>query len=99
MPSANCAIDVCDGDTSSGYRVRGGFAVCAVWEGGDVVEARYWIGSDSPDTETWTGELSWVDGRERSLKIGDLGAVAYSEGMRMASAIWAGRVVEKDDAA
>ncbi|HVK72645.1 MAG TPA: DUF4132 domain-containing protein [Kofleriaceae bacterium] len=84
---------------SQGYRVRGGFAVCAVWEGGDVVEARYWIGSDSPDTETWTGELSWVDGRERSLKIGDLGAVAYSEGMRMASAIWAGRVVEKDDAA
>lgn len=84
---------------SQGYRVRGGFAVCAVWEGGDVIEARYWIGSDSPETETWTGDLSWVDGRERTMKIGDLGSVAYSEGMRMASAIWAGRVVEKETAA
>jgi hypothetical protein len=81
-----------------GYRVRGGFAVCAVWEGGHVTEARYWIGSDSPDSETFTGHLSWVDGREHAVKIADVGPVAYSEGVRMASAIYAARVVEKEAA-
>jgi hypothetical protein len=80
---------------AQGYRVRGGFATCAVWQGGDVVEARYWIGADAPDVEAYTGDLSWVDGRERTLKLGDVGPVAFSEGMRMASAIWAGRVVDK----
>ncbi len=37
-----------------GYRTSGGFAVCRVWEGGSVVEARYWIGADYPEGETWT---------------------------------------------
>src|SRR5689334_13097125 len=54
---------------SLGYRVRGGYAACAVWEGGAVTEARYWIGADSPDSETYTGDLSWVDGRERLIKV------------------------------
>ena len=83
---------------SQGYRVRGGFAVCGVWEAADVIEARYWIGADNPESETWTGELSWVDSRERVMPLAELGPVAYSEGMRMASAIWAGRVVEKEAA-
>ena len=81
---------------SLGYRVRGGFAVCPVWEGGQVVEARYWIGSDDPMSETWTGELLWVDAREHALSAASVGPVAWSEGMRMASAIYAGRVVEKE---
>ncbi len=83
---------------SLGYRVRGGFACCSVWEGSDVVEARYWIGADSPDVETWTGDLTWVDSREQGRPLEQIGPVAYSEGMRMASAIWAGRVVVKEDA-
>lgn len=81
-----------------GYRVRGGFATCAVWERGAVSEARYWIGADSPDGETYTGDLTWVDGREHALKIAEVGPVAFSEGVRMASAIYAARVVEKEAA-
>ena len=81
-----------------GYRVRGGFAVCAVWEAGVVTEARYWIGADDPMAEAYTGGLSWVDAREQSIPLGTVGPVAWSEGMRMASAIYAARVVEKEEA-
>ena len=84
---------------SLGYKVRGGFATCKVWDAGAVSEARYWIGSDSPEAETYTGQLLWVDGRERNLRLADVGPVAFSEGMRMASAIYAARVIEKADAA
>ena len=77
-----------------GYRTRGGFALCPVWEAGRVVEARFWIGSEYPESETYTGELIFVDAKERTLKICELGPVAFSEGMRMAAAIYARRVVE-----
>lgn len=80
-----------------GYRVRGGWATCPVWENGHMVEARYWIGSDSPESEAYTGELSWVDAKGRSLKIAEIGPVAFSEGNRMASLIHAGRAIPKDD--
>lgn len=82
---------------SLGFKVRGGFATCKVWDGSGVTEARYWIGSDSPESETYTGQLSWVDAREKSLAIKDVGPVAFSEGMRMASSIYAARVVEKPE--
>jgi len=82
-----------------GYKVRGGFATCQVWDGGAVSEARFWIGADSPDSETYTGQLSWVDGKERGLKLAEVGPVAFSEGMRMAAAIYAARVVEKQEEA
>jgi len=82
---------------SLGFKVRGGFATCKVWDGGGVAEARYWIGADSPDSETYTGQLSWVDARERGLKLAEVGPVAFSEGMRMASSIYAARVVEKTE--
>ncbi|MDB4960728.1 MAG: hypothetical protein JWP01_727 [Myxococcales bacterium] len=78
-----------------GFKVSGGFATCKVWDGGGVSEARFWIGADSPEAETLTGELSWVDDRERGLKLSEVGPVAFSEGMRMASSIYAARVVEK----
>jgi len=80
-----------------GFKVRGGFATTKVWDGGGVIEARYWIGSDSPDAETRTGSLLWVDDRERGLPIAQVGPVAFSEGMRMASSIYAARVVEKQE--
>lgn len=79
-----------------GYPVRGGFASCKVMEGGELAEARYWIGSEYPEYETYTGDLIWVDERERSIPIVDVGPVAYSEGMRMASAIFAGRAKEEE---
>lgn len=81
-----------------GYRVRGGFSVTRVWERGAQVEARFWVGSDAPEAETSTGPLSWVDERERPLKVAEVGPVAFSEGMRMASAIYAARDVEKTEA-
>jgi hypothetical protein len=79
-----------------GYRVRGGFAICPVWRDGSLLEARYWIGAEAPESETYTGELLWVDDRERLVKLGDVNEVAFSEGMRMAAAIYAGRAVEKE---
>lgn len=82
---------------SLGFKVRGGFATCKTWDGGAVAEARYWIGADSPDSETYTGQLSWVDARERGLKLSEVGPVAFSEGMRMASSIYAARVVAKPE--
>ncbi|MBA2662628.1 MAG: DUF4132 domain-containing protein [Bradymonadaceae bacterium] len=80
---------------SLGYRVRGGFACCPVWEAGVHVEARYWIGCDYPEYETFTGELIWVDDKERPLALGSVGPVAFSEGMRMAAAVYAGRAKEE----
>jgi hypothetical protein len=80
---------------SLGYRVRGGFARCAVWEAGRLVEGRFWLGADSPDVETYTGDLLFVDESERVLKLADVGPVAFSEGMRMASSIHAARVIEE----
>ena len=79
-----------------GYRVKGGNAVSPIWEDGALVEARYWVGADYPESETWTGESVWVDDRDRAIPIGDVGPVAFSEGMRMASSIFAKRVVEKE---
>jgi hypothetical protein len=81
---------------SLGYKVTGGFAVCPVWDGGAITEARYWIGAEAPDAETRTGQLSWVDHGERGLPIAAVGPVAFSEGMRMASAIYAARIVDKE---
>ncbi|MGM1058705.1 DUF4132 domain-containing protein [Saccharothrix sp. Mg75] len=78
-----------------GYPVRGGDAVYSAFEGGRVVEARFWLGSDYPEGETWTGELRWSLEDGTGLALTDVGPVAWSEGMRMASAIHAGRVVEE----
>jgi hypothetical protein len=78
-----------------GYPVRGGDAVYSAFEDGRTVEARYWLGSDYPEGETWTGELRWALADGTALALADVGPVAWSEGMRMAAAIHAGRVVEE----
>jgi Domain of unknown function (DUF4132) len=75
-----------------GFQVRGGSAVCRAFDAGAPVEARYWLGADDPYWEAWTGDLVWVDGRERQLDLAHVGPVAWSEGIRMASLIYAGRV-------
>lgn len=82
-----------------GFRVSGGNALCRVWQDGQVSEARYWIGSEDPMSETYTDELVWVDDKDRAVKVSAVHPVAYSEGMRMASLIFAGRVVEKTEEA
>lgn len=77
-----------------GYRVSGGSAVCRVLERGKLVEARYDLGDGEPMYETTTGDLTWVDDKQRPLAVADVPPVAYSEGMRMASLIYAKRKVE-----
>jgi hypothetical protein len=80
-----------------GYPVRGGYACCKVWENAKPIEARYWIGADYPEGETWTGELIFVDGEQNPQKIASVGRVTFSEGVRMASQIFAKRKVEKEE--
>jgi len=80
-----------------GYRVTGGAAACRVLEGGRFVEARYDLGDGDPMYETTTGELAWVDDKQRPIAVVDVPSVAFSEGMRMAAAIYAKRKVEKEE--
>ena len=80
-----------------GFQVSGGSAVTRIWEAGKLIEARFWIGSDQPEAETLTGDLTWVDGASDLVPLARLGPVAYSEGIRMASSVYAGRVVDGTD--
>ncbi|MEU6537339.1 DUF4132 domain-containing protein [Streptomyces sp. NPDC047000] len=82
-----------------GYRVRGGHAVCPVVEDGRTVEARVWVGDYEGYEETETGALMWADPGGRALTLGRIGPVAWSEGMRMAAALYAGRDIEDEEQA
>jgi hypothetical protein len=82
---------------SLGYQVRGGFAVCPVWEHGGRVEARVWVGADDPLGEAETGELVWVRDSD-AVPLADVGPVSFSEGMRLAAGLWAGRKADDEDA-
>ena len=79
-----------------GYRVSGGFATIRVWEGGVPVEARFWVGSDEPSMEAETGPLVFMDSQSRTLALGEIGPVAWSEGARMAQLVAAGGIKEGD---
>ncbi|MFD4576643.1 DUF4132 domain-containing protein [Streptomyces sp. NPDC058417] len=83
--------------TTLGYRVRGGNAVCPVLEDGRTVEARVWVGDYDGWEETETGSLVFADQAGRTLKLGQVGPVAWSEGMRMAAALYAGRDIEDEE--
>jgi len=83
--------------TSLGYPVRGGYAVCRVFEGGRQIEARSWVGADDPSYETATGTLVFTSSEGRTLPLAEVGPVAWSEGIRMAAALYAGRVVPKNE--
>jgi len=82
-----------------GYRVRGGHAVCSVLEDGRTVEARVWVGDYDGYEETETGPLVFTDPAGRVLKLGRIGPVAWSEGMRMAAALYAGRDIDDEERA
>lgn len=81
--------------TTLGYRVSGGYVTCAVRDGGGVTEASVWIGEPYWDGETETGGLTWQGREGRRLSEREVGPVAWSEGMRMAAALYAGRTVEE----
>jgi uncharacterized protein DUF4132 len=80
-----------------GYRVSGGSSICRVLERGKFVEARYDLGDCDPMDSTTTGELGWVDDRQRPIAVAEVPPIAFSEGMRMASQIYAKRKQEKED--
>ncbi|MFD4657641.1 DUF4132 domain-containing protein [Kitasatospora sp. NPDC058444] len=85
--------------TRLGCRVRGGFAVQPVTEGGRTVEARVWAGEYYEYAECETGALSWAGPDGRALPLTEVGPVAWSEGMRMAAALYAGRTIQGEEAA
>jgi hypothetical protein len=80
-----------------GYAVSGGSAVTRIWEAARLVEARYWIGNDAPDSSVTTGDLIWVAAGGRRLELREVGPVAYSEGMRMAALVYAGRAADEEE--
>ncbi|GAA0937274.1 DUF4132 domain-containing protein [Actinocorallia libanotica] len=79
---------------SLGYRVSGGYATCRVRDGGRTAEAAMWIGEPYWDGQSETGSLNWQDENGRGIALREVGPVAWSEGMRMAAALYAGRTVE-----
>jgi Domain of unknown function (DUF4132) len=85
--------------TSHGYAVRGGCATCRVWEDGRPALAAVWVGVDDPSQESETGRLTFSDGAGTSIALAEVGPVAWSEGLRMAAALYAGRVVEAEEPA
>ena len=81
--------------TSFGYRVSGGYSTCRVRDAGRTVEASVWIGEPYWEGDTETGALSWSGPDGRGLALREVGPVAWSEGMRMAAALYAGRTIEQ----
>ncbi|ARF77862.1 DUF4132 domain-containing protein [Kitasatospora aureofaciens] len=85
--------------TRLGCRVRGGSAVQPITEGGRTVEARVWVGDYYEYDACETGALSWAGPDGRALPLAEVGPVAWSEGMRTAAALYAGRTIEGEEAA
>ncbi|GHH73296.1 DUF4132 domain-containing protein [Kitasatospora indigofera] len=82
-----------------GYRVRGGCAVVPVVEDGRQLEARLWVGDYYEYDACETGSLSWTGTDGKTLPVGEVGPVAWSEGMRMAAGLYAGRTIEGEETA
>ena len=80
-----------------GYRVQGGMATLRVWEGGRPIAASVWIGEGDPAYETETGDLFFSDPEGRVVPFEEVPPVTWSEGMRLAATLHAGRVVEEGD--
>lgn len=81
---------------AQGYRVIGGSAICRVWERGRVYEARFYLGDGDPMDEASTGDLEWVDDKQRPVPLVDVPPISFSEGMRMAAGVYAKRKIEKE---
>ncbi|MFJ8189152.1 DUF4132 domain-containing protein [Streptomyces sp. NPDC096094] len=85
--------------TSLGYRISGSGVVDRIRDAGRIITAT--VGMSDPYTEekAWTGSLTWSDeDGHRRLPLTEVGPVAWSEGMRMAAALHAGRTATTDGA-
>lgn len=80
-----------------GYPVRGGYAICKVWEGESPLEARFYIGGEHPESQAFTGDLIFVNAQQQAVPIREVGPVTFSEGVRMATAIYSKRKIEKQE--
>jgi hypothetical protein len=86
--------------TSLGYKVIGTRATDRVRDAGRILTASVGIGDPYTEERAWTGRLTWSDHTgHRALPLTDVGPVAWSEGMRMAAALRAGRTVAEEGAA
>ncbi|WP_106400169.1 DUF4132 domain-containing protein [Actinocorallia populi] len=80
---------------SLGYRVSGGYVIHRLRDGGGrMVQAAVWVGEPHREDECETGGLGWRDPEGHHLPFDEIDAVAWSEGMRMAAALYAGRTGE-----
>ncbi|BCJ70779.1 hypothetical protein CS0771_03230 [Catellatospora sp. IY07-71] len=74
-----------------GYAVRGGTARCRIVEQGRPVDAAVWLGDGDPGHESWTGRLQFADASGQHVPAAEVGPITWSEGVRMAAALHAGR--------
>ncbi|WP_349827313.1 DUF4132 domain-containing protein [Brevibacterium litoralis] len=81
---------------SLGFEADTMSARCTTVAEGRVVEARLGLGEGYPDVETWLGDLEFLE-NGRFLDLADVPAIAWSEGMRMATLIHAARAVEETE--
>lgn len=70
-----------------GFRVSGSQVRCRVWEAGRTVEVAMWFDEGYWDSEATLGSLSWSVVNGPVLRLSEVGPVAWSEGMRMATAL------------
>ena len=75
--------------------MSGGYATCTVRDAGRSLKASVWIGEPYWDGDSATGALTWQDEEGRAAVLREVGPVAWSEGMRMAAALYAGRTIEE----
>jgi len=85
--------------TRLGHRVRGGYAIVPLVDDGRALEARLWVGDYYEYDECETGALHWTGADGRPVPLAEVGPVAWSEGMRMAAALYAGRTIEGEESA
>ncbi|MFK7984972.1 MAG: DUF4132 domain-containing protein [Sandaracinaceae bacterium] len=79
-----------------GCRMSGGYATTSVHEDGALHQANFWVGAEDPWGEAVTEDLSFeLNGK--TLRLNDVPPVTYSEGVRMASLIYAARKIEEEE--
>lgn len=70
-----------------GFQVSGSQVKCRIWEAGRTVEAAMRFDEGYWDSEATLGALSWSVMSGPMLRLTEVGPVAWSEGMRMATAL------------
>ncbi|MBT3154323.1 DUF4132 domain-containing protein [Streptomyces sp. CHD11] len=83
--------------TSLGYTVSGSSVIDRIRDAGRIFTASVGMSDPYAEEQAWTGDLAWSDeDGHRNLPLTEVGPVAWSEGMRMAAALHAGRTVPAD---